>query len=160
MRWISFALVGAAASAGADPKPIPAGTYVCQIDSGYKFRACEVAKRGDEIVLVINGGLFSIEGPLRQKGDWILVDAHLTDKRPFGCYRCDERCTTAPSECVCTENPPDVSHACVVQPVYGVLKPSAGAWRGAVVFQHYDQPRSATAVERTTEVYDLTIRRR
>lgn len=143
--WVMIAgvLVGVSAQASAEPGPIPAGKYECQVSSEYKFRSCTVSDDGK--LDVPAGGLVAIAGPVSKQDDgWIAIDGRLTEKRSFGCHNCREGCEDG--SCPCKEVPLDVQKTCQAQPVYVLLKPAGkGKWSGALVYSHYD-------VERKTEV--------
>ncbi len=146
------------------PPPLAPGEYTCRVSSEYKPKPCKVELKDGKLTLVAKeGGLFGFEGIVEKHEPFILVKAHHTDRRPFGCYDCAERCSQVPGSCMCDELPPAASEECMAQPLYIVLKPSGkNTWAGSVVVQRYlDAPEDGSApYGREPWVIEVTLQKK
>lgn len=114
------------------------GNYVCRIDATYKFRPCSVTldERGFTW-LDVPSGLLAVKGVLSDEGNAVVFDGAPTEERPFGCFACQERCTTSPGSCVCQELLPDASRACLAQPVVVRLTKKGRGYTGWLDYTTY-----------------------
>lgn len=145
------------------PPPLPPGEYTCRVSSEYKPKPCSVVMKDGKLTLVAKeGGLFGFEGTVEKQEPFVLVRAHHTDRRPFGCYDCAERCSQAPGSCKCKELPPAASQECVAQPLHVVLRPSGrNTWAGSVVVQRYlDGPEGGAAYTHEPWVIEVTLQKK
>ena len=145
--------------------PLAPGEYTCRISSEYKPKPCTVTQKDGKLTLVAKeGGLFGFEGTVEKHEPFILVRAHHTDRRPFGCYHCAERCSESPGSCMCKELPKAASEECVVQPLDIVLRSSGkNTWTGSVVVQRYlDAPEGAKGAPYSHEpwVIEVTLQKK
>lgn len=142
------------------------GAYTCRVSSEYKPRPCAVELRDGKPTLVAKeAGLFGFEGTLEVQSPFTLVKARHTDRRPFGCFACAERCAESPASCKCKELPPAASQECLVQPLHVVLRPSGhGTWTGAVVVQRYTHALADGAptggFQREPRVIEVTVQKK
>lgn len=149
------------------PAPaLPPGEYACRVSSEYKEKPCTVELKDGRLTLVAKqGGLFGFEGTVEKQEPFVLVKAHHTDRRPFGCYTCAERCSQVPGSCMCKELPPEASRECLAQPLYIVLRPAGrNAWSGSVVVQNYslahEKGASKSDFEREPWVIEVTLKKK
>jgi hypothetical protein len=146
------------------PPPLPPGEYTCRVSSEYKPKPCTVVLKDGRLTLVAKeGGLFGFEGTVEKQEPFVLVRAHHTDRRPFGCYDCAERCSQAPGTCMCEELPKAASEECLAQPLHVVLRPSGkDKWTGSVVVQRYlDPPADGSApYAREPWVIEVTLQKK
>jgi hypothetical protein len=160
-------LVAAAHEPSSQPPgpPLPPGEYLCRVSSEYKDKPCTVEQKDGKLTLVAKqGGLFGFEGTLQKQESFILVNAHHTDKRPFGCYSCAERCAQ-PGSCMCDEVPPEASQECLAQPLHIVLKPNGrNTWSGWVVVQNYSttygEEKAQGPFKREPWVIEVTVKKK
>jgi hypothetical protein len=88
-------------------------------------------------ILTIPHALLGLEGVLTDQGQWTHFDGIKTRDRPFGCFACDERCTTNPESCACQELPRVASAQCLLEPVRFRFRKEDGQWRGRIEHHHY-----------------------
>jgi hypothetical protein len=135
---------------------IPAGDYKCRIGKEYKARACAVAVEGGHTRITIpEGGLIALEGVLYDEHDEVWLAGWPTEKRPFGCYSCQEKCSITPDECGCTEVPPSASRLCLAQPISAKLKATAKGWSGKMGWTGVDNNYAGTPPDRRMVAYEL-----
>jgi hypothetical protein len=145
--------------------PLPPGEYLCRVSSEYKNKPCTVELKDGKLLLVAKeGGLFGFEGTVTKQDPFILVTAHHTDRRPFGCYSCAERCAK-PGSCMCDEVPPEASSECLAQPLYIVLRSTGrDTWSGSVVVRNYSNTYAegggVNGVQHEPWVIEVTLKKK
>lgn len=135
----------------ARPAKLAPGNYVCRVDAMYKLRPCTVTRDERGFTwLEAPDGLLGLKGVLYDDGGALVFDGTTAEERPFGCFSCQERCTTDPSSCGCTELMPDASRECLAQPVVVRLTKQGSSWVGNVkyktYFNHYEGDGAARHV--------------
>lgn len=136
-----------------DPRPskLAPGNYMCRVDAMYKLRPCTVARDERGFTwLEMPDGLLGLKGVVYDDGGALVFDGTTAEERPFGCFSCQERCTTDPSSCGCTELMPDASRECLAQPIVARLTKQGSSWVGNVkyktYFNHYEGDGAARHV--------------
>lgn len=140
---------------------MPVGEYKCRVSKGYKMRACKVTLVDGQLYLTVGeGNLIGMSGKLLVVDDRakdVYFDARLTDERPFGCYSCQERCTTNPESCACKEIAPEASAECVAQQVGAHLKRKGNTWKGTFPYKKYWKVYSGEGDQRRVVGYEATV---
>ncbi len=147
------------------PSKLAPGTYACRIDAMYRFRACTVRKDEKGFTWIdMPESLLGLTAVVYDDGASIVLDGTSATPRPFGCFACQERCTTDPASCVCKELMPAASRECLLQPLTGKLTKSGAIWRGNIrhvaYFNHYEGPgtdRHVTSWDKTARSFLVEI---
>lgn len=130
------------------------GTYACRIDSMYKLRPCTVTKDEHGFThIAMPGSLLGFEGVLYDDGAAMILDGTSADRRPFGCFSCDENCSE-PGSCVCTELPPEASRECLGLPLTARLTKVGATWRGTFTHVSYSNHYEGSGAERRVTSFD------
>lgn len=120
------------------PSRIRPGVYECKIAREYRFRPCTIAlDEHGRTILTIPHALLELQGVLTDEGSWTHFDGIKTAERPFGCFSCQERCTTNPGSCGCQELPRVASAQCLLEPVRFRFRKQDGKWQGRIEHHHY-----------------------
>lgn len=149
----------------ARPSKLAPGAYACRIDAMYRFRGCTVRKDESGFTWIdMPDSLLGLSAVVYDDGASIVLDGTSASARPFGCFSCQERCTTDPSSCVCQELMPAASRECLLQPLTAKLTKSGAIWRGSMrhvlYFNHYEgngKDRRVTSWDTSSNAYLVEI---
>lgn len=141
------------------------GNYACRIDAMYRFRACTVRKDEAGFTWIdMPESLLGLTAVVYDEGGSLVLDGTSASPRPFGCFACQERCSTDPSSCVCQELMPGASRECLLEPLTARLTKSGGVWRGnmrhVAYFNHYEgtgNDRHVTSWDKNPRTYLVEI---
>jgi hypothetical protein len=126
------------ASADVGPKP---GAYECRVDKGYKFRPCTVRLDQENVShLEFSGGLVGLKGrfsAIQDSKKDTFFEGNLSEKRPFGCGFCAERCSETGANCMCSEVPSQGTAECIAQPMNSVMAKKGNGWKGILPQRMY-----------------------
>ncbi len=107
------------------PSRVKSGKYRCRTSKEYKLRDCVVTRDENGRTFLEFVGpqhLIAMKGLLFDDGANTKFVGWLTDKRPFGCYGCQERCFLRPGSCGCIPRDPQAIPPCVSQRLEMVLR--------------------------------------
>ncbi|MCA9628453.1 MAG: hypothetical protein KC766_12335 [Myxococcales bacterium] len=115
------------------------GLYRCSVGQGYKLRDCLVEKdaEGRTLLEIGSGNLIAARGVIWDRGGGLHFEGWLTDKRPFGCFGCQDRCYVDPTKCGCKPPPFEVAEACVVQSVSIDFRGAGNTFRGEMTYHQF-----------------------
>jgi len=100
--------------------------------------------------------LLGLEGVVYDDGQALVIDGTSGDRRPFGCFACQERCAEQPGSCFCMELRPDASRACLAQPYTVRLVKSGAVWRGSIAILTYANRYEGSVEARRVVGHDTT----
>ncbi len=123
----------------ARPSRLKPGIYRCSVGDGYKLRECRVETdtAGRTLLEIGDGNLVAARGVVWDDGASSRFEGWLTDRRPFGCFSCQDRCYIEPGSCVCDTAPLAVARACIAQPVSIVLSGAGNQFKGKLSYSHF-----------------------
>ena len=82
--------------------------------------------------------LVAIRGVIYDDGPNVLVfEGSPIERRPFGCFACDERCTADPDKCFCKEHLEEASQRCLEQPAEIRFTKQGANWSGTLNWDTY-----------------------
>jgi len=148
---------------------IKPGRYRCRVSEGYKLRGCKVEKdpTGHVMLHVEDGNLIGMRGVLQNRGAAVRFEGWLTERRPFGCTGCQDRCYIHPGSCHCIPIGFGAIRECLAQPLVIEFRGGGGNWRGKLpyktYFNRYDhstEPPTAIGYEHEQEAYEVVLRRK
>jgi len=148
---------------------IAPGAYRCRVGKGYKLRGCRVEKdpTGHVLLEVEPGNLIGMRGVLQDDGPAVRFEGWLTERRPFGCFGCQERCFVHPGSCFCVPLVLEASRECMLQPLVIRFKGGGGSWKGKLdyktYYNHYDHgtdPPTPVGFDVEQESFEVLLRRK
>ncbi|AKV00619.1 hypothetical protein AKJ09_07282 [Labilithrix luteola] len=120
------------------PSKLAPGNYMCRIDAMYKLRPCTVTRDERGFTwLETPDSLLGLKGVIYDEGGGLVFDGTTAEERPFGCFSCQEHCTTDPASCACVELLPDASRECLARPIVARLTKKGSSWVGSLPYKTY-----------------------
>jgi hypothetical protein len=152
-----------------EPSRIKPGRYRCRVDKGYKLRGCRVEKdpTGHVMLEVESGNLIGMRGVLQNHGSRVRFEGWLTERRPFGCIGCQERCFVNPGSCHCIPLVFEATRECLAQPLIVEFKGGGGSWKGKLQYKTYyndydhgTDPPTPIGFVTEQDTYEVFLKRR
>jgi hypothetical protein len=151
------------------PSRIKPGRYACRVSKMYKLRDCvvETSPSGHVMLEVMEGNLIAMKGVLYDDGPVVRFEGWPTEKRPFGCFSCQERCFIRPETCGCQPRAPEQIAGCLRQPLHAVFRGKGRTWQGVLLYRGYyddqipvEPPPRSVAFEEGNDRYTILLKQR
>jgi len=148
---------------------IKPGNYRCRVAKGYKLRGCRVEQdpTGHVMLEVEQGNLIGMRGVLLNDGPAVRFEGWLTERRPFGCIGCQDRCFINPGTCGCIPMAFEAIRECLAQPLGIKFKGGGGSWRGKLEYKtyynrydHSTEPPTPVGYETEHNTFEVLLRRK